>query len=225
MNKNLLNLFIICNLISIQTQAVDKKWLAVGIVLALSSGYYQLVVEPERVEMEKEFLAAAKKNNIAFCCDYLNQGNNVNASDERGYTALHYAAQNGHINLLNLFFIKRLYLTFMQQYIDWLSPLEVNVKSKNGNTPLHEAACFGKRDAIRILIAHGASREEANNIGDTSLLCATRKGDVKTVEQLIALGAYKCARNNEGESALYIAAKNGYTSLIPLLLSCYKEKI
>ncbi len=233
MNKKFLSLFIMLNIaIVTEVQALDNRWVIAGVagvsILALAGAggsYYQLVAKPECIEKEKQFLKAVKGNNIDLCRDYLKEGGNVNATDERGYTALHYAARKGHVDLMNLFFEQRLHLSRVQQYIGWLHPLVINIKSDDGSRPLHEAARSTQRGAIEALVQNKADIEATNNVGDTPLMCAVQEGHVVTVKQLIDLGAHKSACNKAGESALYIASRDGCVPLISLLMSCCEEEI
>ncbi|HEB41882.1 MAG TPA: hypothetical protein ENI08_02595, partial [Candidatus Dependentiae bacterium] len=228
MNKKFLSLFIILNIATVtEVHALGDKWVAGGCVsiFALVTVYYQFVAKPERVEQENQFFEAVKDHDIDLCRDYLEQGINVNATDEKGYAALHHAARKGYVDLMNLFFTQRLHLSTAQQYIERICPLVINIESKDGSRPLHEAARHAQRGAIAALVKNKADIEVTNNAGDTPLLCATQKGHVTTVEQLIAAGAHKCARNKAGESALYIASRDGCVPLISLLMSCCKEKI
>ena len=73
-------------------------------------------------------------------------GANVRAVDKDGFTALHYAAQNGGNHLALVFAA---------------GAVEVDARSKAGLTPLHVAAVEGTESAARWLLEHGARRDLA----------------------------------------------------------------
>ncbi|MGZ3742719.1 MAG: ankyrin repeat domain-containing protein [Pseudobdellovibrionaceae bacterium] len=48
-------------------------------------------------------------------------------------------------------------------------PGQINLKNKNGDTPLHEAARFGSERTLEILLKAGAKKDLTNNQGKTAL--------------------------------------------------------
>ena len=202
--------------------AFDNKWItAGGVIFVLSGGYYLFVAKPKRIEKEKQFFAAVKDHNTDLCRDYLEQSLNINTVDERGYSALHYAAQKGYIDIINLFFEKNLnlrstqpYIICTPQYIRSIYPLLIDIQSNDGSTPLHEAAYHAQNEVVELLIKNKANREMPNNNGDTPLLCAAQRGHISTIKKLIALGANAASCNKAGKSALYFAAKKNCVPLI-----------
>ena len=49
----------------------------------------------------------------------------------------------------------------------------VDTKTKQGSTPLHEAAYYGRADAIKVLLAHKADVNARDNNKVTPLVLAT----------------------------------------------------
>jgi ankyrin repeat protein len=86
----------------------------------------------------------------------------VNAKDNAGYasldnggaTPLHYAADRGHQDVVELL------LT---------SKAEVNARDSSGDTPLKRAAYMGHRDVAALLLASGAIVDAQNKWGMTPL--------------------------------------------------------
>ena len=69
---------------------------------------------------------------------------NINASDDKGKTVLHYASENNWDSII----------------IKILQNVNVNVNAQDdyGKTPLHYAACHWKHESLKILLAHKVLR-------------------------------------------------------------------
>jgi len=80
------------------------------------------------------------------------EGINVNAKGKDGWTPLHFAAQNGHKEIVDALLAKE---------------ADVNAKGKDGRTPLHLAARNGRTEVVKILIANGADPLLKNKDGKT----------------------------------------------------------
>lgn len=78
----------------------------------------------------------------------------VDARDEQGRTAVHMAAANGHMPILEMLF--------------QFSP-QPNVPNDEGNTALHFAALNNRVAAAEALLAHGWRPAEQNVMGKTAL--------------------------------------------------------
>lgn len=72
----------------------------------------------------------------------LKHGASVSHTTSAGYTALHYAAANGHLHAVKIL-------------LRHGSPLEE--QNENGHTPLMEATSNGHIEVARCLIEHGAN--------------------------------------------------------------------
>jgi len=79
-----------------------------------------------------------------------------------------------------------------------------NVKDGRKNTPLIWAATLGSADAIDLLLAAGASPNEANAFGITPLIAAAT--EPSKVKALLAKGADVKAKTQMGQHALAVAA-------------------
>ena len=66
---------------------------------------------------------------------------------------------------------------------------DVNVRRRNGNTPLHLAARGGQKDILELLIDKGADMNIINNAGRSPLRIAMNQGHTEIVELLRKHGA------------------------------------
>ncbi|MEN6625295.1 MAG: M56 family metallopeptidase [Candidatus Sumerlaeia bacterium] len=98
-----------------------------------------------------------------------------NGSDRgAGFTPLHMAAQNGHLDTVKLLIGKG---------------ADVSARSETGLTPLHLAAQGGHGETAEAIIAAGADVNAKDNSGNTPLTLASEKGHQQLAGMLIAKGA------------------------------------
>ena len=84
--------------------------------------------------------------------------------EEPGYTALSWAAKNGHTEVI---------------YHLLNRGAKVDNKNNDGWTPLILAARFGHAKSVKILIENGADVNATTNFGETALFKAVDNGHVK----------------------------------------------
>ncbi len=84
---------------------------------------------------------------------------NINHQNTQGMTALHWAAAQGHNNIVKLL-------------LDFGA--NVNLQNAEGNTPLHLAARNGNLSVVKLLLARGANATVVNRQGQTALALAYR---------------------------------------------------
>ncbi|KAI9335377.1 ankyrin repeat-containing domain protein [Zopfochytrium polystomum] len=113
----------------------------------------------------------------------VNRGADVNATTERGLTALHFAARTGDLNA-----------------ITWLVRHSANLEARTfgprrtvrgdvtleegGLTPLHFAALHGHLGAVMLLVQLGADSNVVSDAGGTALTCAAQLGRLDMVRWL-----------------------------------------
>ncbi len=136
----------------------------------------------------------------------------VFATDEDGWTPLHWAAYKGHAAIAQVLIT---------------AGAEVNSKNNNGETPLHVAAYHGHAAVAEALITAGAEVNttvtDGVHKGDTPLHWAAWKGHKDFAELLIAKGAEVNATVTDGLfkgwTPLHCTAKWGKTDVSELLLA------
>ena len=95
---------------------------------------------------------------------FINRGANVNASDQYGNTALHWAAISGGVN----------FTAALEVLLD--NGCDINARNRDGCTPLFFASCCNKIKAVETLLERGADDSIKGTAGETALEIARRNG-------------------------------------------------
>eukprot|EP00960_Hanusia_phi_P050820 760444-Hanusia_phi.AAC.7 len=163
-------------------------------------------------------------------------GADVSVRDMHGRTSLHFAALNGHANMVNCLF--NLGADIESQDNDGCRPLHfaawnghhetvhmlLNLGANpacmdcNCSTPLHDAALGGRTCSAAVLLDFKADLEARNNRGSTPLLSAASSGHVETTKLLLDANADVNAVNDDRRSALHFATWNCHPRAVLLLL-------
>ncbi len=115
---------------------------------------------------ESPLMMAALQGQLALATKMVQKGADVNKT---GWTALHYAASNGHVDVIKM-------LLENHAYIDAESP--------NGSTPLMMASMYGNPQSVKLLLEEGADPLLKNQIGLTALQFAERAERPDSAEML-----------------------------------------
>ncbi|RSL66827.1 hypothetical protein CEP53_003202 [Fusarium sp. AF-6] len=122
-----------------------------------------------------------------------------------GYTALDFAVENGHEEIVQLV----------------LGRSDLRLKDEQGNTLLHSTAEKGRVELFRLILDSSAEEIDIsapNEDGDTPLHLAAAKGHSHMVNFLIEVGKCdKTLRNNDGDGPLEIAERFGHQDVVDLL--------
>lgn len=138
----------------------------------------QTQVESRNAADESPLMMASLKGLTEVVHQLVEKGADVN---KPGWAPLHYAATNGHLEIMNL-------LLENHAYIDASSP--------NGSTPLMMAALYGSPSAVKLLLEAGADPMITNSQGMNAVNFAQRHGRMESAE-LIA--AFVRARQPKGK--------------------------
>lgn len=136
----------------------------------------------------------------------IDAGANIEAKDEYGATALHWASHNGHYDIAKLL-------------IDAGADIEAEIKS-GGNKksrPLHFAVFLRKLNIADLLVHAGADLTAKGVDGLTPLHFAVLARSTDLIKLLLRAGADVKAKDNEGDTALDIAKARNYQELLPIL--------
>ncbi len=142
---------------------------------------------------------------------YFESGNSATYY-KNGFTPLHFAAQQGHKEIVEIL-------------------LQHGAKVNNTSYPddisaLHLAAAKGYYNIVQILLNNGAKIDHQDSkLRSTPLMRATVNGHKKVVQLLIDRGALLNVRGNRGESALFLAISAEEAGIAKLLLEKGANKI
>jgi len=132
----------------------------------------------------------------------LSHGTDASIQNNDGWTALHYAAEKGHLEVVNLLLSHK---------------ANTSEEDNSGSTALHYAGYYGHLEVVNCLLSHGADTSIQNRTGCTVLYCAVNNGHLKVVKCLLSHGADTSIRDNYGHTALHIARMRGHIAIVEYL--------
>ena len=128
----------------------------------------------------------------------------VNHEQNIGHTALHWAIQEGHCDV-------------MQVLIDAGSDIEA--KDEKGRSPLHWSCFSGKIAVVKMLVKAGAGVRFTDNNGITCLIIASRFGHTETVRYLVGLKDVDVNHaDTSGFAALHYAVQQNHPDVMQVLI-------
>lgn len=175
---------------------------------------------------DHEFLEAARSGNISYIEKVLNQkakragplaslrrGTGVNVQDSGGYSALHHACINGHVDIVKLLLAHE------------ASP---NLPDMRGSSALHLASWAGEEEIVKMLLTHPYRPANPNLPTiekETPLHCASQHGHTEVLSILLAHDADPNVLNTRGETPLDLACQYGRLQAVQMLLRAHPELI
>jgi ankyrin repeat protein len=190
----------------------------------------------------EQFMLAAQYGEIKKIKTFLNKGIDVNTKYEDGYTALHWAAQEGYEELARFLIRKDADINSIDE--EGRTPLEIacsnqqfrivkllfennadHTISSNGFTPLHAAASGGSVEIVNFLLDKGLNihARDENGIDWTPLHWVGKEGTVKVARLLIDRGADIYSKAMDGCTPLHIAAIHANYDVVEFFAREYKD--
>lgn len=157
----------------------------------------------EKKTVQLSLIDACYDGDMARLESLLDAGIDINARNNDGVTALAYASDRGHTDI-----VKKLLA----------NNADANVRSNIGSTPLMNAAYTGHVKIVNLLIASGADVNAKSVNGTTALMNAAAHGFVEIVEILLANDADINACDKCGLNALWNAVSSGYCDVAIILI-------
>eukprot|EP00873_Tetraselmis_striata_P000688 jgi/Tetstr1/420952/TSEL_012012.t1 len=163
------------------------------------------VLKMDECEAAVIMCQAAYENDLATLKRYVENGIPSNAADYDGRTALHLAACEGNLDIIN--------------YLLEQEGTDTNCVDAMGNTALEDAIRHGQRGAQKALREKGATLQ-----GHAVRMCeAAAKGDIDTIRVLIENGVDPNEADYDGRTCLHLAACEQQLGVIHFLLNCHKD--
>jgi ankyrin repeat protein len=179
--------------------------------------------------INQELIVAAGENNLPEVRRLVSVGADVNAKNAAGWTSLHYAIFNGHLQV-----VKEL----LEHGAD------IEVKASEDWTPLHWSCDRGRLAVVIDLLGHGASIDTSNerkgatntsflgkrksrvgadvdakdDAGSTPLHIASFYNNLPVVKALLSAGADILAARNDGKLPIHFAVSEGKSEVSKYLL-------
>jgi ankyrin repeat protein len=141
--------------------AINENW-AVLKILAETAKTEKFLFNKDTYNYGKALVMAEYFGKDDIADALLAAGASVNEKDDKGNTALHYAALHEHFNIVQQCIVKK---------------SNINAVNHEGNTALHMAFLKGNRDIVEYLIKQGADLSIKNKEGNTPIqLIGSEKG-------------------------------------------------
>lgn len=156
-----------------------------------------------KVRVADIFSKANRKTNTLNNLQAITRKCGVNVSDENGYTPLHHAVKEGHLEMVK-FLVKQ--------------GASINSGGSSGRMALHSAAEFGNLDVLKYLVKCGADINSRDPLGRTVLHLAVWFDNLDIVEYLVGLGVDINSGDDKERTALHLAAKSGNLDILKYLV-------
>ncbi|NRD76012.1 ankyrin repeat domain-containing protein [Bacillus sp. BRMEA1] len=133
-----------------------------------------------------------------------NKGNNINATNDMGNTALQMTAITGNPDIIR-------YLLQLGS-----NPM---IKNKTEETALLIAAKAGNLEAVKVLYKYHHSNVDIDNEGNSLIYGAAMNNKLEVISYLLKQDKSGInVQNNEGKTALMISAEYGFPEIVKVLL-------
>ncbi|XP_067838798.1 ankyrin repeat and death domain-containing protein 1B-like [Heptranchias perlo] len=150
------------------------------------------------------FLLAAWFGHLRILKLLVEKGVDRKSTNLEGMNALHCAAQNNHISIV--------------QYIIKELQLDLNKPTEEGKKPYHLAVENGHLEMEKALREFEYNTQEKDKEGNMALHLAARNGHTAVLEELLRECNQIDEGNEEGETAFYLAAVGDHQECVRLLL-------
>jgi ankyrin repeat protein len=159
-------------------------------------------------------------------------GGEIDTKDFLGKQPLHYAAENGNVDLVDLLLSKghsKIIAMLLRTGAD------VTAQDNSGKTALHYAAQKGNLDVVELLLSNkynnlgsvviskGVDVDVADQMGSTPFFYSIVGGYFDVAQFLVSKGANINARNLHGDTPLMASIRNGKKEVFDFLISMFAD--
>lgn len=158
----------------------------------------------ERSRYLPAFREALERGNIEKAISIKDQCRSIILAEfENGQTALHIAAANGQVKMM-----------------EWLkhNGVDSTKKDRIGQTAVHKAAIKGHEDSVRFLIKRGQQHDSIDNAQCAPLHYIAKSGNLQLAKMLTLNYPQRPGLNINGLSPLDLAAENGHVAIVHYFL-------
>ncbi|KAM9385858.1 CARD- and ANK-domain containing inflammasome adapter protein [Pholidichthys leucotaenia] len=166
--------------------------------------------------------------------EQLLEDTNINSVDCSKETLLHFAAENGHLSIIELLICKGARLNLLDQtgrtalhraasrgHTEIVKTLlkagaPINAVDSHGKAPIHLAATNGHLNCVKVLVKESKQPESLTQ--DKFLHTAVMEDDWRLAQVLLQSGAAVDAENNHKKTALFYAVKRNNEKSVSVLL-------
>ena len=150
------------------------------------------------MQAEIQLLRAAKKGDYDRVRAAMRSCKTLNCRDQNGYTALHWAAAEGHLKVLT---------ALLQS-----QRVNVHAKTKSGASALHWAAGQGSAEAVKQLLVYKADPRQEDEQGETALFWGCTNAHPQVVNLLLVSKAKPLHADRDGCTAIEVAEASKHQS-------------
>ena len=179
--------------------------------LACEKGRFKIVqLLMENTALE---IAVNAKNNLGI--DLNAKSKHFNTKDTGGFTAFHYACQNGHSDVVKIFMENAATLS-----------IDLNAKDSHGSPAFHQACREGHTDLVKIFMenacALGIDPNTPDEHGFTAFHCACVEGQSSVakffMENACAFSIDLNSKDDSGLTGFYYACSEGHSDLVKIFM-------
>jgi len=159
---------------------------------------------------DEEFFETIRKGDLKRIQSFVkNNISSLKETDEESWTCLHWAVEMGHTNMVTLLLDSE--------------PLLLNMKTREGLSPINIAAWRGDKRMVELLINQGAEIDDKTKWGETPLHHAVTFGHSDVCELLLSHGADPNTEDRLKRTPAQIATQKG-TKNVQKILEKYTKK-
>ena len=172
-----------------------------------------------------DLIAAAKLGDVAAVKSLIARGANVNTRTNYGATALHFAADRGHLEVIKVLVEAGADVNAKDEFYKFTPTMMAMMHKQKEVVEYLQQVIAARKDAAPVSPSTSAQSAPAQSTAKTSdpalseeLLSAAKKGDAVAVKSLLDKGADVNAKTRYSQTPLMFAAQHGHIEIVKTLL-------